>query len=77
MRQIILSAPAVQVDDIIGIPWLREFSHAHTRFAGGKKERARDGGPPIKTRAEYRNYLRRNDLRPDAPGISQDHDDDL
>jgi len=73
MRQVIGSAPAIQCDDIVGIPWLREFSHAHTRFAGSKKERSRDGGAPIKTRTEYKQYLKRNDLRPDAPGISQAH----
>ena len=71
MRQVFVSPPAIQADNITDTPWLKEFAHAHNRFGG---KRARDGGKPIESRTDYKNYLERNKLRPDAPSISTSHD---
>lgn len=67
----IISSPMVLCDEGVNTPWLRDFAHAHNRFGG---KRARDGGKAIESRTDYKNYLERNDLRPDAPSISTSHD---
>ena len=61
----------IQCDDAVNVPWIREFAHAHNRFGG---KRARDGGKAIQSRSDYHDYLKRNDLRPDAASISTSHD---
>lgn len=66
-----LTPVGIEADNITDTPWLKEFAHAHNRFGG---KRARDGGKAIESRTDYKNYLERNDLRPDAPSISTSHD---
>jgi putative FmdB family regulatory protein len=60
MRQI-MSPTMVQCEDIVNVPWIREFAHNHNR-QGGKRNR--QGGPPIESRSDYKKYLKDNDLRP-------------
>lgn len=63
MRQI-LTPTQIQVDTVQDVPWLRDF--ARTR------KDARFGQRPIQTRAEYKQYLKENNLRPaDGENLSE------
>ena len=55
MRQIIVPT-AIQCDDAVNIPWVRDF--AKTR------KEARFGGKLIQTRKEANQYMKDHDLRP-------------
>lgn len=70
MRQV-LTAPAIQCDDAVNVPWLREF--AETRPEARLNQRI--GAPKMKiieSRADYRKYLKEKDLRPaDGPNLSE------
>lgn len=61
----------LQPDSITDTPWLRDFASHHNR-QGGKRDRF--GDKPIETRNDYKRYLERNNLRPDAESISTAHD---
>jgi hypothetical protein len=63
MRQVIITAPAIQGDEPPA--WMREFadSRPEARFRGQKK---------IENRTDYKHYLKEKGLRPtDGPNLSE------
>lgn len=70
MRQVI-TAPAIQCDEVVNVPWLREF--ADTRPEARLNQRTgKNKMPVIENRGDYRRYMKEKDLRPaDGPNLSE------